>query len=298
MNKSFLQRNSYLKYVLYIIPSLIVWFTLSVLPNLQMFPMAFYKWNGISKVKTYVGWQNFQNTFDNPTFRTGLLNTLYYVLFLFLIQTAISVLLAMILREDTSYNRFFRTFFFLPLVFSSVMVALTWTYMYDPNLGILNQILTSLGLTGFNGFDWLGEPTRAILCIVFVHIWANIGYPITLITAGLQTIPETLYEAATVEGANTFQINFKITFPLLLPTLLRITLLTLSTGAFAFDYVLMMGSSLVNNSFDTFAVSMYKDLKGLNLGMPATKGVILGIILMVIFIVQFFVTKKVEESIS
>lgn len=226
------------------------------------------------------------------------MNTLNYILFLFVIQTTLSILLALILKKNTVHNKFYRTFFFLPLVFSSVMVGLTWSYMYDPNLGILNQILNLLGMHGFNGFDWLGTSTRGVLCIVIVHIWANIGYPITIITAGLLTIPETLYEAAEVEGATPLQVFKRITFPLLLPTLLRITLLTFSTGAMAFDYVLLLGSAALPSPFDTWAVSMYKGIAGTNLGISATTGVMLGVILMFVFLVQFIVTKKVEDSIN
>ena len=299
MLKSLVQKYRHYKYLLLILPGVIVWFVLAIYPNLEVFPLSLYRWNGISQTKTYVGLQNFNTITSDPNLRKGFINTILYVLFLFVIQSVIAVLLSVILRENTTHNKFFRTLFFLPLVFSSVMVGLTWGYMYDPNLGVLNQLLVKLGLQDFNGFNWLGEPVRAILCIVLVHIWANIGYPITIITAGLQTIPETLYEAADVEGTNALQSFIYVTFPLLLPTLLRITLLTIITGAMAFDYVFLMGSTTgVASPFDTWSVYIYKGLQGQNLGLPAASGVLLGIILFIIFMIQYTVTRKVEDSVN
>lgn len=299
MQKSLIARYGYLKYFFLILPSLIAFFVLGVYPNLQVFSLAFYRWNGVSKRKIFVGLQNFETFLNDPLFLQGLMNTVNYVLFLFLIQTVISVALAVILRKNSTHNKFFRTFFFLPLVFSSVMVGLTWGYMYDPNLGILNNLFSAIGFKGMEGFNWLGEPTRAILCIVLVHIWANIGYPLTIITAGLQTIPDTLYEAAEVEGANPFQTFTGVTLPLLMPTLLRITLLTITTGAMAFDYVFLMGSSTgVAAPFNTWSVSIYQGLRGNNWGIPSAQSVVLALILFAIFMVQYVVTKRVEDSIN
>lgn len=286
------------KYVLIMLPGLIVWFVLAIWPHLQVFPMAFYKWNGFSPNKVFVGWQNFEAFYRSSGFMVGLKNTVLYVLFLFVIQTVLSVVLAVILKRNTRHNRFFRTFFFLPLVFSSVMVGLTWGYMFDPNLGMLNQIFGALGLKSLESFNWLGEPVRAIFCIVMVHIWANIGYPLTILTAALQTIPDDLYEVSEIEGATSMQQFRKVTLPLITPVLLRITLLTVVTGAMAFDYIIILGSSVgTANEFDTWAVKIYQGLLGPNLGIPAAIGVFLGAVLFIVFLIQYVVTKKAEDAI-
>ncbi len=298
MSTGFYKKYRHMKYILVIIPSLVAWFTFSVYPNLEVFVLGFYKWNGISKVKEFVGWENFGYLINDLDFSQGVMNSIFYILFLFLFQTVLSLLLAVILKNNTTHNKFFKTFFFLPLVFSSVMVGLTWGYMYDPNLGIINTIMTNLGFKSFEGFDWLFEPTRGVLCVVLVHIWANIGYPLTIITAGLNSISDTLYEAAHVEGASRTRAFMSITIPLLMPTLLRISMLTLSTGALAFDYVFLLGSTMQASPFDTISVRIYKSLSGDNLGMPAAMGSFLGVVLMMIFVLQFVITKKVEDSVN
>ncbi len=280
------------KYVLIMLPGLICWFVLAVWPHLEVIPMAFYKWNGYSSNKLFVGWQNFEMFFNSTGFSEGLKNTVLYVFFLLAVQTVLAVLLAIALKRNTGQNRFFRTFFFLPLVFSSVMVGLTWGYIFDPNLGMLNQLLGAMGFGGFESYYWLGEPARAVFLVVLVHIWANIGYPLTLLTAALQD------EAAQVEGATAAKQFKRITFPLLMPTLLRIGLLTILTGAMTFDYIFLLGSSGYANDYDTWAVSIYRGLAGSNMGIPSAIGVLLGAVLFVIFLIQFVVTKKVEDSIS
>lgn len=293
--KSFWKRHRSLKFLLVMLPMIVIWFMLTVYPNLEIYYLAFMKWNGIGTEKTPVGWQNFKVIFASPRFKAELSNTLWYVFFLFAVQTVVSMVLAQALRRNTRHNRGFRTFFFLPLVFSSVMVGLTWGYMFAPGIGMLDGILVKLGFESMANFSWLGGSTRAIFFIVLVHIWANIGYPITILLSGMQTIPDSLYESATVEGANGWQTFWKITFPLLLPTVLRLTMLTISSGALAFDYVLLLGTGESATIFDTWAVSIYKSLRTANLGIPAAKGVMLSLVLFAVFAIQYFITKKAEK---
>ena len=289
-----------LKYVFLVVPTLTIWFTLNIFPQLGVYRLAFFKWNGFSKIQTFVGWQNFQTVFNDPYTIRYISNTLLYILFLFTIQTFLAISFALILKRNTIPNRMFRTFFFLPMVFSSVMVGLTWGYMYDANLGILNNLFVAAGNKGFAGFDWLGQPSRAVYFIVMVHIWANIGFPLTILTAGLHTIPETLYEAATIDGATANQSFWGITIPLLLPTLLRISLLTLTTGAMAFDYIQIFGASAssdIRNPFDTIAVITYRTTqRATNFGISAVYSVFLALILLVFFAAQYFAQKKAEEN--
>lgn len=299
MNSSTIKEYRHLKYLFFIFPGLLIWFVFGLLPNLQIFWLAFFRWNGVSKVKKYVGIQNFKEFYLDPTFSKVVTNTIFYVLFLLLVQTVISLLLAIILKDTTRSNNFFRALYFSPLVLSTAIVGMTWGYMYDPNLGVINQVLNTVGLKNLQQ-DWLGTPGMAILCVVIVHIWHNIGYPITIILAGLQTIPENLYEAASVEGASSAKSFFNITLPMIMPTLLRVALLTIITGAMAFDYVYILGSSTgqgVATEFDTLPAYMYRAFNT-NVGRPASIGVMLSLTMFMIFIVQYTVTKKVENSVN
>lgn len=287
------------RYLLYALPILILWFVISILPHLEVIPLSLYKWSPMSTKKEFVGLYFYKMMFTHQWSETlkYIRNTLLYIGYLFVIQTILAISLAMALRKNTAHNRFFRTFFFLPMVFSSVMVSLTWRYIYDPNLGILNTILGMLKVSGFPGHNFFSPDWMALLCIVFVHIWAGIGYPITVFISALQGIPEDLHEAGRIDGANGWQDFWGITFPMLLPTVLRVTMMTLSTGAMAYDFVLMLGSRLTDASFDTWACTIYKEVTlDSNYGMTSAKSTVLFVVLLVICGIQYVATKKAEDA--
>lgn len=283
------------KYVLAMVPSLILFTLISIYPNISVFPLSMYDWSPIRSSKVFVGLQNFKMLFlvnkENTLELIG--NTVLYVLGLFVIQTVLSLVLALALQKNTKRNKFFRAYFFLPMVFSTAMIGLTWQFMYDPNLGIINNILGSLGVEGFPGKYFFGDNFSAIILIVVVHIWANLGYPITIILSGLNTISSDLNEAAMVDGANGWQRFSKITFPLLVPTLTRLSLLTFTTGALTADYIVMVGGHS-----DTLSSYIYEQTRqSTAYGMVSALGVLLFFILAIASLIQFLGMRKVEKTI-
>ena len=301
MRKTFFERYGVYKKLFYIVPLTTFWFVFSLLPNIHLFYVSFFNWNGVSKEKIFVGLQNFKEVINDSQIPKVVMNTVLYVLFLLVIQTVFALVLAYALRKNTKKNIFFRTLFFSPLVLSTTIVGLTWGYMYDTNLGMINALLGAAGLKSLQQ-DWLGVVVLSVFCVVMVHIWQNIGYPITMILAGMTNISHSLREAASVEGASEVQIFFHVTLPLLAPTMLRIILLTIVTGAIAFDYVFILsggGSSTNAQPFDTMTAYMWRNIfTTYNYGTPAAMSVFLSLTIFCVYIVQFFVTKKVEEKIQ
>lgn len=299
MKKNFFERCGIYRRLFYIVPLVVFWFVFGLLPNVHLFYVAFFNWNGVSKVKIFTGLQNFKDVLNDIQIPRVVMNTVLYVLFLLVIQTVFALILAFALRKNTRKNIFFRTLFFLPLVLSTTVVGLTWGYMYDANLGMINTLLESVGLKSLQQ-NWLGVVVLSVFCVVMVHIWQNIGYPLTMLLAGMTGISRTLSEAASVEGASEGQIFFHITMPLLLPTLMRIILLTIVTGAIAFDYVFILsggGSSTNAQPFDTIAAYMWRNIfSTYNYGKPAAISVFLSLTIFIVYIIQFFVTKRIEES--
>lgn len=288
------------KYVLTVLPILFFYVLFAIYPNIQILPMSLYKWSPIRTAKEYVGLHNFEILFrvqwEDTIERIG--NALLYIVGLFVIQTVLALILAVILQKNSRKNNFFRAYFFLPMVFSTTMVSLTWAYMFDPNLGVINTVLGLFGVEGYPGTNLFAENWQAILLIVLVHIWANIGYPMTILISGLNTISGDLNEAATVDGANSWQIFTKITFPLLLPTLLRLSLLTITTGAMASDFIVMLGSRNSMVSYDTLASWMYKQtLLSTDYGLVSAAGVVMFFFLAIASLIQFVAMQKVENKI-
>ncbi len=292
--------NNKWKYVLILLPLIIAYVVVVYYPRLSIFPLSFYKWNPLSTAKKFVGWHNYQMMFSVELEDTlaYIGNTIVYVLGLLIIQTVVSMILALALQKNTKRNKFFRVFIFLPMVFSTTMVSLTWQFMYDPNLGVINNILGGLGVEGFPGKYLFENNTTAVLLIVIVHIWANMGYPLMMFTSGLNTIAEDYQEAARLDGASNCVIFRKITLPLMLPTILRISLMTIITGAMASDYIVMMGSMGSYMEYDTWAAVLYKKtLNSMDYGWVSAAAVMMFIIMAVLTVIQFLALRKVENSV-
>ena len=164
-----IQRKSkrYLKFLLYILPAFGIWFIFQIVPNLRIFWLALLDWDGMSADSTFVGLQNFKELTLDPTFPSVVLNTLIYIGVVVAVQISLGVLFAVLLKKNTTFNKFFRTVFFSPLVFGTVMVAMVWSYIYDPNLGFLNNFLELIGLESLQQ-SWLSTPVLAICCIASV----------------------------------------------------------------------------------------------------------------------------------
>jgi ABC-type sugar transport system permease subunit len=289
-----------LKYLLYIVPAFAIWFALAVYPNISIYQISLYKWNGLPwKKMVWVGFDNFFNFLSNPAYSVLIYRTLIYIAALIIIQTPLALFLSITIFSLKKTKGFFSALFFSPIVLSTIVVSLTWKYMYDPNLGVFNAILKDVGL-GAMQQNWLQKDIAPVFAVV-IHVWHKIGYPITIIMAGLTVIPDSLYDAADVDGANGFQRFFNITLPLLMPTLLRILLLTIITGGLAFDYSYLLGPVSTNifvEKVDTLSVWLYRGgLQG-NMGWPAAVGTILSVVFLAVYIVYHYVSKATEKSVS
>ena len=150
-----------------------------------------------------------------PEFWQALKNTFLYTVGVVPFGAAASLALALLLNRTILGSGFFRTAFFLPVITSTIAIAVVWLWVYDDNIGLLNLILRGLG---FQPVRWLTSSKTALLSMIIMNVWRNAGYHMVIFLAGLQSIPESLYEAATIDGVNTFQRFRYITWPLLVPT--------------------------------------------------------------------------------
>lgn len=286
------------KYVLVTLPILFWYLLLRVYPNIQVIPLSFFEWGPIKSQKTFVGLFNYKILFDIKwaEMLPKIGNTILYIVFLLVLQTVLSLALTMALRKNSKLNKFFRTYFFIPMMFSSTVTALTWTFMLDPNLGVINNVLGLLGVEGFPGKILTENPTVAIFIIVFIHIWANMGYPMMQLLGGLSGISTELTEAAVVDGANKWQAFMRIEFPLLLPTLMRMMLLTITTGAMTTDIIYLVGGTY-GTKFDTWASWMYRGtLSSSDYGPVSAAATCLFVFLAIATAIQYAAMSKVEKN--
>ncbi|WP_342315276.1 sugar ABC transporter permease [Lysobacter sp. FW306-1B-D06B] len=229
-------------------PALVVIGLFFGLPVLAAFALSLtdfdiYSLADLSNLR-FVGLGNYWNLLQDPLFWKALGNTMYFVVVGVPLSIAVSLGAALLLHSKVAvFKPFFRTAFFAPVVTTVVAVAVIWRYLFHTRYGLVNWGLTSIGL---DPIDWLGDPTWAMPTIIAFAAWKNFGYNMIIFIAGLQSIPEDLYEAARIDGATPAQQFWNVTLPQLGPVLLMVGILTLSGyfQLFAEPYVITQGGPL------------------------------------------------------
>ena len=228
-----------------------------------------------------VGARNYLELVRDPLFWIALRNTAYFVVVGGPLAVAVSLAAALLVTPPVvRLKPLFRTFFFLPVVTSLVAVAVVWRYLYHPRFGLLNY---ALGLVGMGPFDWLGDPRLAMPAIILMAVWKNFGFNMVIFMAGLQSIPERLYEAARVDGATTWQQFSRVTVPMLAPTFVFVGVMTLigDFQLFAEPYVMTQGGP----AHSTLSIVLYMYEQGFrwwSLGYAAALAFVLFAIILVL----------------
>ena len=208
-------------------------------------------------VVRFVGLGNYSNLLSNPDFVRALRNTFYFVLVGGPLSIVASLGAALLVSAKLApYKSFFRTVYFAPVVTTLVAVAVVWRYMLNTRYGLLNYALGGLGIAPV---DWLGDPAWAMPAIIIMAVWKNFGYNMVIFVAGLQNIPADLYEAAELDGAKAWHRFRHVTLPMLRPTLLFVSVITLIGyfQLFAEPYVMTQGGP--SKSTQSIVLLMYEE---------------------------------------
>lgn len=225
MKKSFLEK---IEPLLFLLPFIISVSFFTLYPIVNVFRMSFlegYKY--LTGAYTGIGFGNYQKVVQDPFFRQAVSNTLKYVILVVPISTAIAIVIANLLNQKIKFQAFYQTAYFLPMVTSSLAVGLAWRFMFNDKAGIINYVLS---LFGINGLNWLTSTEGNFMAIVVFGIWAILPNTIILLLSGLQNIDPLYYTAAKADGAKTLRIFFRITVPLLAPTIMLVIIInTIST---------------------------------------------------------------------
>lgn len=237
-----------------------------------------------------VGLRNYTELFVSEDFWKALWNTFYFVLVGGPLSVAVSLGTALLLQSKlVRFKALFRTIFFAPVVTTIVAVAVVWRYLYHTKYGFLNYILQFLGI---DPVDWLGDPVWAMPAIILMAVWKGFGYNMVIFIAGLQNIPDELYESARIDGANAWQQFWHVTVPMLVPTFLFVGLMTMIGyfQLFAEPYVMTLGGPL--QSTVSIVYLMYEQgFKWWNLGYAAAVAFVLFAIMLVATLVQLRLQK-------
>jgi len=239
----------------------------------------------------FVGLQNYSKLLQTPDFWTALRNTFYFAFVGGPLTIAVALGAALLLSSKlVRFKGLFRTIYFTPFVTTLVAVAIVWRYLYHTRYGLFNYALSYVGI---GPIDWLGDPQWAMPAIILMAVWKSFGYNMLIFIAGLQSIPEELYDAAEIDGAGPVRRFFSITLPMLMPTLVFVSVVTMIGyfQLFAEPYVMTQGGPL--RSTTSVVLLMYEEgFRWWRMGYAAAIAFVLFVVILIATLLQFRLQKE------
>ena len=273
-------------------PTIIILSIFLVLPVLLAVVLSLYKVQPLGDISyAFRGWRNFFRVTQDERVAIALKNTVEYVLIVVPIQTILALGLALILNTQIKGKNIFRVLFFLPTVTSSAVLTLIFMWICNSN-GLLNNFLALIHLPTYN---WLGDPKVALKAIMLMNIWSTAPLFMVIYLAAMQDIPENLYEAATIDGANWFDKFIWITLPFLKPITFFVLVMGMIGTFQLFDqsYIFSRGSGGPNNSTLTVVLLIYQyAFKNLDMGYAAALALLLTLVIMTVTLMQRYLFKE------
>jgi raffinose/stachyose/melibiose transport system permease protein len=253
-----LKRKQNLPLLIFAGPAVFLYAVFFLFPGVNSLRLSVFDWNLFEYVpRQFNGIDNYVRlATDDIVFKTALGNNLELMLWVVIFQGGLSLLLALMLVKNTKTNVLLRAIYFFPTILSSVSVGLIWSFMFESNLGVINTALNKAGLSQFTA-NWLGDENIALYSIVITQVWFHTGQMMVIYVAGLQQIPAELYESAKIDGANSFQIFRKVTWPLIIPTGFVVIAYTTIQSFRAFDLIYTMTGGGPNYSTEILATRIY-----------------------------------------
>lgn len=262
-----------------------------VVPVIYSFLISLFKWNGVGEMK-FVLFDNYINLFTKDTvFLTALKNNLLWVVLTIVLTMTFALALAVALNKQFKGRTFFRGMFYFPCVIAPIAVAITWRWIYNPNIGFINQFFE---LIGYNYTQsWLSSPKTSIFCVFAASIWQTVGQPMILFLAGLQTLPVEVLEAARIDGASGLKRFIYVTVPLLKETFV-IVIATLTMAAIkVYDIVAGLTGGGPNNATEMLSTYMYSQtFQYSNVGIGTAVACVMVLMMLVIIVPYIMFTVR------
>lgn len=271
----------------FILPAFLGTLIFIIIPIFASFGLSFLDWNLISKPK-FAGFENYTGLFSDPVFYQVLWNTLYYALITAVFSIILPLILAVMLNGKIKGSGFFKTAYFIPFVTPMIVIGIVWTWIFDPNYGLLNWIL-GIG----DNIKWLYDKNFAMAALIIVSVWKNIGYNMVIFLAGLQAIPESINEASEIEGALGVKKFFLVTLPLLSPTVFFVSIMTTISSFQVFDLIYVMTEGGPENSTTVMVYWLYKQaFEYFNIGKASAIAYVLFAIILGLTYIQWITRKR------
>jgi raffinose/stachyose/melibiose transport system permease protein len=277
-----------------IAPALLMFCVFFIVPNLANFFLGFTDWTIFYLYDfKFNGLENFRSLFAEGTFWIALKNTLYFALLTVTAKLAIGFLLATLVCRRTRLNSYLRAVLFLPVMISGIVVGVIFVALYNPQSGVVNGFLRAVGLGGL-AKEWLVDARYAMTSICVMEIWQWLGFHMAVFIAGMQAIPEELYEAAKIDGANGAQRMRNITLPLVIPSISVNFVFSLIAGVKVFTQVFSTTNGGPADATQVFGTFLYKTFSDGLLGYSASVGLVMTVIILLLTLLSLPILRRAE----
>ena len=274
---------------LMVAPAMAVFGVFILYPIFYMIYLSFFDWNLIGEMK-YIGLENYTDMLSDKDFWQVLGNSVYYMVMVVIFQMILSLLLAAYLNRNTRVNRILQSIAFTPYITSMVSVAFIWMWLMDSDYGLLNYLLSLIGL---GPVGWLSDPKVAMNSLVLVSVWKGLGYNTIIIMSVMQSVPGYLYEAAALDKTPKWKAFWKITLPMISPTLFFLALMNIIAALKVFETVNIMTQGGPMNSTNTLVYNIYQyGFDYFKIGYASALGVALMVVIGFFTLIYFRVLSK------
>lgn len=281
---------------LFLLPGSIILGAFIFYPMLNAIWLSFTDYNMVTE-SSFIGFENYKELFSDKLFWKVLGQTFLYLAVVVPILVILPIFLAILVNQQVKGISFFRSAYYVPVVTSMVVVGIMWKWVYA-DTGILNYFLESIGIID-EPVHWLTSTSTSIFAVMAVTIWKGLGYYMVIYLAGLQSIPSDLYEAADIDGASKWKQIIHITIPLLMPSILIVSIMSSISAMKVFEEIYVMTGGGPLNSSKTLVFYIYQEaFEKLKMGYASAAGVILFLITLVLSIINIKMMGKKEEAIK
>jgi multiple sugar transport system permease protein len=275
---------------LFLLPNLIGFLIFTAIPVGAAFVLAFYDYDLLLGA-SWTGLENFREMFTtDEVFRAALFNTVYFTAFSVPLSVVLGLATAMLVNQALRGIVIFRSIFLLPYVTVTVALSLVWKWIYLPDIGLINSVL---GVFGIDGPPWLTSGTWAMPALILMSVWKGFGYNMVIFLAGLQSIPDHLYDAAKVDGATAWRRFLNVTLPLLSPTTFFVVVISVISSFQVFDQALIMTNGGPGTATTTLVLYIYqKGFQSFDMGYAAAVALVLFAAIFVFTVIQFMFQRR------
>jgi multiple sugar transport system permease protein len=278
--------------LLFLLPGILGLLLLQLIPMIASIVISFTDWDLLTNWKhaNFVGWDNYTQVFKDEKSYTSLLNVFVFLIGYMPLVMALGVLLAVLLNRNIRGVKFYRAAVFVPVITSWVAVSIVWRWILNGQSGIVNYLLSLLGI---QGPIWLQDPTWAMVSVIAVTVWKDVGFVSIILLAGLQDISDDYYEASELDGASAWNKFRNITLPMLTPSLFFVMTISLINSFQLFDQVLIMTNGGPAGSTSTIVEQVYKNAFQFNkMGFASAQSWVLFAIIFAVTILQQWLQKR------